>query len=70
MIIEHRTVEIEKRLSDYCKGCDYFTPIVEVAKYVQDGNLKEKHIERCAYCNQCNSLYGRVMQNEEDKHRV
>lgn len=47
MIIEHRTVEIEKRLSDYCKGCDYFTPVVEVVKCVQDGNLKKTHRKMC-----------------------
>lgn len=72
MIVEHRTIEIEveRRLSDYCKECSYFMPTVEVIEGVQDNGFKKKHIERCAYCNQCDSLYRRVMQNEEDKHRV
>ena len=61
MIIEKYNVE--RRLSDYCKGCCYFES--EREEYLNDGN--KKVFEYCAHGNVCDALYRRVMQDGENE---
>lgn len=63
MRIEIRTITVERQLSDYCVGCNYFTAETEEYMYCEEGVIKTKRLERCQNCNQCDSLYQRVMKN-------
>ncbi len=62
MIIEKRTIAVERRLSDYCKGCNFFTPdIVEFCRVNgETGNLEVHQLETCVHGNLCDALYLRV----------
>lgn len=59
MIIEKRTekIEIEIRLSDYCRGCSNIELEYEET---QDSQGNKKKWGRCSHGNACDDLYRRV----------
>lgn len=60
MIVETRKITIERRLSDYCKGCEYFTPEQQEWPSWECGTVTHNIIETCRNCNLCDSLYRRL----------
>lgn len=67
LIIERKTIEVEKRISDYCKGCEYYSAVTEEFTTTVNGIETVKQLEYCLYANQCDALYRRVLENGKDK---
>ena len=66
MIVGKRIIEVERRLSDYCKGCNYFCPEVVEMVRSEDWMIKERQIEYCKHGNMCDSLYQRILKGTGD----
>ena len=61
MIIEKYTVQIEreKRISDYCVGCERYEP--EENEYSISPDGRERFVfETCVHGNACDELYARL----------
>lgn len=60
MIEGIRLIRVERRLSAYCKDCKNLQIATEEFYSFDDGVQTTNRIERCAYCNICDSLYRRL----------
>lgn len=64
---EIKTVRTERRMSEYCKGCNYFSPERTLLRSDETG---ESYLETCANTNMCDELYRRVIGIAEDQHGI
>ena len=64
---EIKTIRTERRISDYCKGCNYFSPERILLRSDKTG---ESYLETCDNTNMCAELYQRVIRIAKDQYGI
>ena len=59
-----KTVRTELHLSDYCKGCNYFSP-EKILLHADE--TEESYLATCENANMCDEFFRRVIGSAKDQ---